>query len=131
MAGIAYSTLREWEKAFPEFSEALELAEGVAEDRHIGILETAASGWVEVTVTTVSGEEGTTETIKRQRRFLPQYSALYLRTRRPQDHAPNRPLSEEEDAGGKLADTLADIARSMLAASQQEALDAEFSDLDA
>ena len=28
--GVAYSTMREWEKAFPEFSEALEKAEGIA-----------------------------------------------------------------------------------------------------
>ncbi len=42
--GIAYSTLREWEKAFPEFSEALEKAEGAAKSDLVDKVA-AAKSW--------------------------------------------------------------------------------------
>lgn len=42
--GIAYSTMREWEKAFPEFSEALEKAEGAAKSDLVDKVA-AAKSW--------------------------------------------------------------------------------------
>ena len=41
--GVAYSTMREWEKAFPEFSDALEKAEGIAQNNLIDKIVEAAN----------------------------------------------------------------------------------------
>lgn len=132
--GIAYNTLREWEKEFPEFSEALELAEGVAEAKHIAVLQQAAMGWEETSTTVTSDpEKGKTVSIKKVRRFAWQASALWLRTRRPQEHSPTRPITDNDDSSSsKLADELAGIAKAMLERSmQQDALDAEYRDVEA
>lgn len=47
--GVAYSTMREWEKSFPEFSEALEKAEGHAQTQ---LIDTIIHASTHGTVTT-------------------------------------------------------------------------------
>lgn len=113
-SNIHVATLCRWRNELCEFREALEIAEGVAEGMHTGVLQKAAFGWVETTIIEREGPGGVYRSVKRMTRFLPQYSLLWLRTRRPQDWAQDRNGSGQgQDAGPGLAAVLADIARQM------------------
>ncbi len=44
-AGVGKSTMRQWELDFPEFLEALELAEAECEARNVAVIQKAGSGF--------------------------------------------------------------------------------------
>lgn len=85
--GIGYSTLNEWEKEFPEFSEALTRAEGEAEAQMARCLFTAAptdwraaeswlkrrrsKTWGDKQTTEISGTEGGPIAIRSVEAVLP------------------------------------------------------------
>jgi len=110
------------------------MAEALGEAKHISNLQTAAFGWVEVEVVEEEGSDGAVrKRTRKTRRFMPQYSALYLRTRRPQEHGPRVPATiEGEPAAGSNAHALADRLAAIAAdiRDRQFALDAEYRDVD-